>query len=258
MVRSPKALETFKHGASSTVYPRILSENALKIMESGKIMHAYDEHDGQEHKDSIQEITEKKVEKPMRRRATFVLLMVLGIVIVAVVSGLYLFEPSGEGRPIEVFTISDLSPITPPVDGHPGTFAQNFSLTHPNGTSSWLSDFRGKVVIIDFMAVRCPPCKLQLPQLRVIWEEDDYSDRIVLMSIDVDPTESVETLGTFAQGFPYATWIWAKDTVNLGRAYQVVYIPKVVIIDRDGYVRFSHIGVTYASTFIEEIDQLLG
>ena len=78
------------------------------------------------------------------------------------------------------------------------------------------------------------------------------------MSIDVDPTESAEALEAFAQNFPYATWIWGRDTVNVGQAYQVVYIPKVVIVDQDGYIRFSHTGVTHASTFLEQVDQLLG
>ena len=70
-------------------------------------------------------------------------------------------------------------------------------------------------------------------------------------------SSSAETLRSFAQGFPYATWIWARDTANLGQVYQVAGIPKTVIIDQDGHIRFTHTVVTYASTFIEEIDQLL-
>ncbi len=95
-----------------------------------------------------------------------------------------------------------------------------------------------------------------MPHYGAIWEK--YGDAIVLMSIDIDPRESEETLSAFAQEFPYATWIWARDTANLGQAYQVTAIPKTVIIDQDGYIRFTHTGVTPASAFIQEIDQLLG
>ncbi|TEU06180.1 TlpA family protein disulfide reductase, partial [Candidatus Bathyarchaeota archaeon] len=158
----------------------------------------------------------------------------LGIIIVAIAGSWYLQQSRGTG-----------------------TLAPDFSLTDLNGDAFRLSDFKGKVVVIDFMATWCGPCRQQLPHLKVIWEKEDYSDKIVLMSIDIDPTESAETLRSFAQGFPYATWIWARDTANLGQAYQVAGIPKTVIIDRDGYIRFTHTGVTYASTFIEEIDQLL-
>ncbi|MFQ5999760.1 MAG: TlpA family protein disulfide reductase [Candidatus Bathyarchaeia archaeon] len=208
-------------------------------------------------KDLREESTEKKMQVPIRRRTIFVSLIVLGIVIVAIAGGWYLLQPSGEGRQITIFTISNVSLTTPPVNEHPGTLAPNFSLTDPDGNSSWLSDFRGKVVVIDFMATWCPSCRQQMSRLKVIWEKENYRDKIVLMSIDVDPTESAETLRSFAQEFPYATWIWARGTANLGQVYQVTAIPKTVIIDQDGYIRFTHTGVTYASTFIEEIDQLL-
>jgi len=179
-------------------------------------------------KDLHEENTEKNMEVPLGRRTIFVSLIVLGIVIVAIAGGSYLLQPSGEGRQITIFTISNLSITTPPVDEHPGTLAPDFSLTDPNGTSSWLS-------------------------------EEKYEDKIVLMSIDIDPLrETEETLRDFAQEFPYATWIWAMDRANLGLAYQVTYLPKTVIIDQDGYIRFTHTGVvTPASIFIQEIDQLL-
>jgi len=97
-----------------------------------------------------------------------------------------------------------------------------------------------------------------MPHLKVIWENETYGGKIVLMSIGIDPTESEEILRAFAQGFPYATWIWARDTANLGQFYHVTAIPKTVIIDQDGYIRFTHTGVTTALTFIQEINQLLG
>lgn len=206
---------------------------------------------------SAEESTEKNAEVPTRRRTVFVSLTVLGIIIVATAVGWYLFQPSGDGLQITIFTISNLSLTTPPVDKHPGTLAPNFSLASPDGTSSWLSDFKGKVVVIDFMATLCGGCRQQMPHLKVIWEKENYGDKIVLMSIDVDPIESEETLTDFTQDFPYATWIWARDTVNLAQAYDVMFIPKTVIIDQDGYIRFTHTDVTDASTLIQEIDQLL-
>lgn len=191
-----------------------------------------DEH---KRKDLHEESTEKIVEVPIRRRTIYVSLIVLGIIIVAISGSWYLQQSRGTG-----------------------TLAPDFSLTDLNGDAFRLSDFKGKVVVIDFMATWCGPCRQQLPHLKVIWEKEDYSDKIVLMSIDIDPAESAETIRSFAQGFPYATWIWARDTANLRQAYQVAGIPKTVIIDQDGYIRFTHTGVTYASTFIEKIDQLLG
>ncbi len=113
------------------------------------------------------------------------------------------------------------------------------------------------MVILDFMATWCGGCRAEIPHLGEIWQKEDYKNKIVIVSINVDPTESAETLKSFAQEFPYATWIWARDTANLAQVYEVVYIPKIVIIDTDGYIRFKHDDVTGASALMSEIDQLL-
>jgi len=194
--------------------------------------------DQHERNDLHEESTEKSMKVPIRRRTTLVSLIVLGVVIIAIVGGWYLFQPKSQEKERKL--------------------ASDFSLTDLDGNSFQLSDFRGKVVVIDFMATWCGGCRQLMPQLKVVWEKESYSDRIVLMSIDVDPTESAETLRSFAQEFPYATWIWARDTADLAQAYEVTGIPKTVIIDQDGYIRFTHTGVEPAATFIQEIDQLLG
>ena len=118
-----------------------------------------------------------------------------------------------------------------------------------------MSDYKGRVVVIDFMATWCGPCRVEMPHYGTIWEK--YGETIVILSIDIDPNETEQTLRSFSQEYPYATWIWAIDTFNLGQPYQVTAIPTTVIIDQDGYIRFTHIGVTPAATFIQEIDQLL-
>ena len=170
-------------------------------------------------------------------RRTIVLLMIIAIGISAVGVGWCLLQPKSQGNE--------------------GVLAPDFSLTDVEGNSFRLSDFRGKVVVLDFMATWCGGCRAEIPHLGDIWEKEDYRDSLVLVSIDIDPGESVETLRSFAQDFQYATWIWARDTVNLAQAYEVVYIPKIVIIDMDGYVRFTHDGLTGASVLISEIDELL-
>jgi cytochrome oxidase Cu insertion factor (SCO1/SenC/PrrC family) len=137
-----------------------------------------------------------------------------------------------------------------------GTLAPDFSLVDLNGKTFRLSDFRGRVVVIDFMATWCGPCRLEMSHLKVVWEK--YGNVIVLISISVDPIyDSEERLRDFVRDFPYATWIWAKDTANLVRVYQVTAIPTTIIIDQDGYIRFRYTGLIDSSTLIQEIDKLL-
>lgn len=137
-----------------------------------------------------------------------------------------------------------------------GTVAPDFSLIDLEGNTFRLSGVRGKVVVIDFMATWCGPCQQQISEYKAVWEE--FKDEIVLISIDIDPRESEDMLRAFTQQFTYATWTWARDTANLAEAYKVVYIPKTVIIDQEGHISRSHVGVTSASTLIQEIEDLLG
>lgn len=180
----------------------------------------------------------RHLEALRRREAIPRLLIILGIIIVATIGVWYLMQQRGP---------DGLAP--------PRTLATDFSLTDLEETTFQLSDFRGKVIVIDFMATWCVGCMQQMPHLEVIREK--YEDKIVLISIDVDPTESKESLSAFAQNFRYPNWIWARDTANLVQAYDVSSLPKMVIIDQDGYIRFTHIDVIPASTFIQVIDQLV-
>jgi len=69
--------------------------------------------------------------------------------------------------------------------------APDFTLTTFNDETFKLSDYQGKTVILDFMAVRCPPCYDQMPELQAVKEEK--ADDIVILSIDVDGAYGGET-----------------------------------------------------------------
>ncbi len=201
---------------------------------------------------------EKRIEVRRKREIIFGLLILLGVIGVAFTGGWYLLRGPSEERPgsdqTAIFTISGVN-VRDPSDGdHLGVLAPDFSLTDPKGDVSWISNFTGQVVVIDFMATWCSACRLQTSHLNVIWE--NYDDKIALISVDIDPSGSKESLSSYAQSFQNATWIWARDTANLAQAYQVSAIPKTAIIDQDGYIRFTHVDVTPASTLVGELDQL--
>jgi thiol-disulfide isomerase/thioredoxin len=181
--------------------------------------------------------------KGNRSRKVFLGLLGVAIVVVAVVSLLPRVNQGG----------------TAP-DGGEETkiLAPDFSLRNLQGNYFNLSGFRGKVVLLDFMATWCGPCRQEISQLRIVWEQASYEDKIAVVSIDIDLTENEDVLRAFVQGYSYATWVWAMDSAHLGVVYHVEAIPKTLVIDMAGYVRFTHVGVTYASTLTEEIDRLLG
>lgn len=134
-------------------------------------------------------------------------------------------------------------------------FAHDFTFSDLNGSTFQLSNLAGKVVIIDFIATWCSACRNQLFQDKAIVEK--YGTKIIMISIDIDPTDSEHDLRALAQHFSYSTWLWARDTANIAHLYEVAVIPKTVVIDRDSYIRFEHTGLVDASDLMPKIDQLL-
>ena len=136
-----------------------------------------------------------------------------------------------------------------------GEPAPEFSLRDLNGDVVQLSKLRGKVTALNFMATWCGACHQQITQLEDVWSS--FSDQITIVSIDIDTQESEQSLRDYIEGYPNATWIWAKDTIHLSHTYWSTAIPLTVIIDNDGIIQYSHVGVTSATTLGNEITHLL-
>ncbi len=129
--------------------------------------------------------------------------------------------------------------------------APDFTLYDIDNHAFNLSEFRGKVVILDFMATWCVPCNYMMKNLKEI--SDKYPD-IVIISIDVDSTESVEQLRNFKEKYN-ASWIFAIDTAGVGKKYSVTGIPKTVIINPEGEISFAHVGKISISKLSAEIEK---
>lgn len=158
-------------------------------------------------------------------------LIFTGILATVVFGGWYLLQPSGK--------------------------APNFSLIDLDGNTFQLIDFKGKVVIIDFMATWCGPCKVSMPGLKAIYEE--FEGQIIMISIDVDPIhETEQILRDWMNGWE-ASWMHARDTADppVSQLYDVTGIPTYVIVDKKGDVRYRHVGLTPEEKLFNEIMALL-
>jgi len=123
-------------------------------------------------------------------------------------------------------------------------------------TNTDFSQFRGKVVVLDFFATWCNPCIQQIPQLAEIHEKYNSSGVIIL---SIGP--STDTVGDLEQFKEKHSMEWrvAGDTVGAFDEYGVQYIPKIVILDQKGTICYEHEreGVISASKLSSEIDSLL-
>ncbi len=132
--------------------------------------------------------------------------------------------------------------------------AANFTLKNPDGEEVSLSDFQGKIVIIDFWATWCPPCREGIPDL--IKLQDEYRDQgVVVIGISFD--EKAATVKKFAQE-NQINYPLAMGDKKVAQDYGGIQaIPTVFIIDRNGRIVDRHIGSADKEYFDDKIQPLL-
>jgi len=134
--------------------------------------------------------------------------------------------------------------------------APNFTLSDINGEHFTLSDYLGKVVLLDFFATWCEPCLAEFEHLKNL--HDRYSpEEFAILSISVDPSyDTVQILQDFVEQYEMV-WTVARDTSSVSNKYGVFLIPHLAIVDTEGYKMHDHIGLTGEEKLRSEIDSLL-
>jgi len=127
-----------------------------------------------------------------------------------------------------------------PVVGHRvGDVAPSFSLPTLDGAPISLSDYAGRVVILDFWASWCVPCRLSMPSLEAMAR--NLGDEVVLVGVSLDRTET--DARSYVISRDYSDLVPLYGSLTQARAvagdYGVLGIPRTFVIDRDGIVRFA-------------------
>jgi peroxiredoxin len=136
-----------------------------------------------------------------------------------------------------------------------GQAAPDFSVKDIDGNEFTLSENQGKVVVLDIMTISCPACIDEMEHLRAI--SSRYSqDELAIISISIDTSDSAGALNTFRSKHG-GNWTFARDTDGVANKYKVSYIPTIVIIDKEGIIRYWGAGVVSAPRLSQEIDRLL-
>jgi thiol-disulfide isomerase/thioredoxin len=130
--------------------------------------------------------------------------------------------------------------------------APDFEARDLDGKKIKLSDFRGKVVVIDFWATWCGPCVRGMPVSVAVTKE--YGDRVVFLPVDVDDRESAEKVKAFAakKGWSFPLYLGGKA---VGAKYGVSGIPHTVIVAADGTVTAKHVGFSSESDWKESLSK---
>ena len=188
--------------------------------------------------------SEPHTPQPPQRMSSNKKALVIVAVVFAVVVGLYCANRYW------------IAPVTASAGVPAGKYpaAPDFSVTDLSGQNVKLSDYRGNVLLLDFWATWCGPCRMEIPGF--VQLQDRYRDqgfRVLGISMDDD----VQPVHEFYQQF-HLNYTVAMGNDRLGELYGgIIGLPTTFLIGRDGRIYDKVAGAVDAARFEEEIKVLL-
>jgi cytochrome c biogenesis protein CcmG/thiol:disulfide interchange protein DsbE len=143
-------------------------------------------------------------------------------------------------------------------DANPKTANLNFVLKDPDGKDFNLASQKGKVILLDFWATWCPPCKVEVPWF-VEFQQKYGPQGLVVIGVSVD--DPAAKLKPFAQQYKvnYPLLVGeGRDDIKGPRGFNAAWgLPKTFVIGRDGKICKTHIGLSVKEHFEQQIKSLL-
>jgi peroxiredoxin len=115
-----------------------------------------------------------------------------------------------------------------------GSQAPNFQLADLNGNELSLANYRGKVVLLNFWATWCGPCRVEMPAMQLLYQDFDRTD-FEILAVSTDPQGMAVTRpfrDSLGLGFP----ILHDSDFRVGVMYGARTLPMTFLLDRDGII----------------------
>jgi cytochrome c biogenesis protein CcmG/thiol:disulfide interchange protein DsbE len=132
--------------------------------------------------------------------------------------------------------------------------APDFKLTSFDGQNLTLSELRGKVVIINFWASWCPPCREEAAYLEETWRK--YKDQGVVF-IGVDYVDTEKAALAYIDEFDITYFNGPDLGTAISDAYNIKGVPETFFVTKNGELRGMHIGPLKSPELDQKIDELL-
>ena len=146
----------------------------------------------------------------------------------------FVFTPSGSARAVNSVKQQQTRSAS-----QIGSEAPDFTLADTQGRPVHLQDLRGKVVVVDFWATWCPPCREQMPHLQQIHQQ--FSDKgVVVLGIDVG--EDGPLVSQFARASAYTFTLLLGSEPGVTELYFVDGFPTTLVVDRQGKIVYRAVG----------------
>jgi len=135
-----------------------------------------------------------------------------------------------------------------------GSPAPSFKLPDLNGKEVALSQFKGKVVLLDFWATWCGPCRMTMPVMEKL--EREFPREMVLLAINLQ--EPKDMVRDYVREQSLSSRVLLDEEGSVGEAYGTGAIPMQVLIDKEGIIRDILVGFNerMASKLRSEIETL--
>jgi thiol-disulfide isomerase/thioredoxin len=192
------------------------------------------------------------VKKTQKKKPNF--LPIVGLFLIIFIVGYigYNAKVKDELERNESYSTINLAFASAPSDFKP---APNFELPDVNGRKVRLSDFKGKVIILDFWATWCPPCRAEIPGFIELYKK--YKDKgVEIIGISLDE-------GGVRDVLPFMKEFGINYTILIGN-YKVTQdyggirgIPTTFVIDKKGNIRAKYVGYRPKEVFERDIIMLL-
>ena len=138
----------------------------------------------------------------------------------------------------------------------PAAPAPDFTLRIMGGPNLRLAEQRGRVVLVNFWATWCGPCRQEMPHLNRLYEKYKGAGFVLLgVNVDDDARNAADLAGKLNLKFP----VLLDTDKKVSRLYDMNTMPSTVVIDREGRVRYIHRGYRdgYEAAYDEQIRALL-
>jgi len=133
-----------------------------------------------------------------------------------------------------------------------GGIAPRFTLEDTQGTQISLLDHRGKVVLINFWATWCPPCRQEMPGIQQQFEE--FEGDLVVLAIDNDEPDSIVREFQEDLGLTFDILLDPAGHVNI--QYQIRSYPTSLFVDENGMIQIVHIGLMTEGQLSKYLSQM--
>lgn len=138
----------------------------------------------------------------------------------------------------------------------PAATAPDFTLRTADGKNLRLAEQRGRVVLVNFWATWCAPCRQEMPLLNQLYQKYQGSGFTLLgVNVDEDSRNAINLATKLGVSFP----VLLDADKAVSKRYDLSSMPSTLLIDRDGKVRYVHRGYQagFEALYEQQIRELL-